>query len=285
MSVEFLTDFLPREQIVVRPDHPLILRGPDALVGGAENLCAIFEPQSIELQNPSHLVTRLISARLALPRYTRTVLLLKRGQEARFSALEKEFGLTTDRADRALSSFLTSSRDFGRSRPMDPDSQASAIKSFERSMEIVNFAYRLERTVTARRGKSPPISGEMPLHRRLSIGPFHYSPRNRVSIEGVEASILHARSRSNLARQLNATLTGHLLETYYLDNGVPYPKGAMFTRMAAVAEADELLDHRSKQVYAAAFLGTALIPATSDVVLETASHYRDAVSGAQSGAI
>lgn len=284
ISVDFLGEIVPRNQIVFRPDHPLLLRGPDALIGGPENICAVFEPHSIEFQNPAHLITRLMSARLALPRFARTVLILGRDEEMRFSGLESEFGLTTNRSDRSLRRFLSSPTDFGNSRPMEFGVQASAGKSFDRSMAIVNFAYRLERVTTDTIEKAPAFKVERVLSRKSSTGQFHYRPRNRVSVDGVEASLLSARNRPNLARQLSATISGHLLDTYALDSGVPYPKRIMHTHMAVAVGGADLVTVRGKEVQAAAFLGIALLPTDkSNVVRETVSHHRNFLLDVESG--
>ena len=103
-----------------------------------------------------------------------------------------------------------------------------------------------------------------------------------MSIDGVEASVLSGRSRSNLVRQLNAALTGYLLETYQLDRGVPYPKRARLPQMAIAVGAGGLFNIRSKEVYSAAFSGLALISTEdSDVVFTTASAYRTVLQGSE----
>jgi hypothetical protein len=283
MSVDFLRELVPSSQIVIRPDHPLLLRAPDALMGAHDNLCAIFEPHSIEIQNPAHLVTRLISARLALPRFVRTVLILKKGQESRFSLFEHHFGLLTDKSDPHLRQFLGSAQDFGHSRSMDPEIQARAGKAFDQSMEIANFAYRMDRISKISGRDVRSIVAEPPKRGRVTMGPFQYDPRNRVSVEGVEASVLSGRTRSSLTRQLNAALTAYLLETYQLDRGVPYlKKGESLAQLAIAVDAREIFNIRSKEVYAAAFSGLALISTVDpDVVLETASSYRTSLRGSE----
>jgi len=71
-----LLELLPEHFVVVlRPDVPNLLRGPDVIIGGEGRLFAIFKFQVAEQQSPDRLLVRLALARLALPRHTLCVLL------------------------------------------------------------------------------------------------------------------------------------------------------------------------------------------------------------------
>ena len=71
-----LLELLPEQFVVVlRPDVPNLLRGPDLIIGGEGRLFAIFRFQIAERQSPDRLLVRLALARLALPRHTQCVLL------------------------------------------------------------------------------------------------------------------------------------------------------------------------------------------------------------------
>ena len=71
-----LPELLPEHFVVVlRPDVPNLLRGPDLIIGGEGRLFAIFKFQAAEQQSPDRLLVRLALARLALPRHTLCVLL------------------------------------------------------------------------------------------------------------------------------------------------------------------------------------------------------------------
>lgn len=60
---------------VLAPDHPLLLRGPDVLVGGEGVLTAVYIPGVVERErSQDNLRTRYILSRLALPPHTRHVL-------------------------------------------------------------------------------------------------------------------------------------------------------------------------------------------------------------------
>jgi len=71
-----LLELLPERFVVVlRPDVPNLLRGPDLMIGGDGRLFAIFKFQVAEQHSPDRLLVRLALARLALPRHTTCVLL------------------------------------------------------------------------------------------------------------------------------------------------------------------------------------------------------------------
>ena len=71
-----LLELLPEHFVVVlRPDVPNLLRGPDLIIGGEGRLFAFFRFHVAEQQSPDRLLVRLALARLALPRHTLCVLL------------------------------------------------------------------------------------------------------------------------------------------------------------------------------------------------------------------
>ncbi|QLH73013.1 hypothetical protein [Rhodopseudomonas palustris] len=276
----FFFDFVPGNQRVERPDHPFLLRGPDVLVGGPDNLCAIFVPQAVELRNPAHLLARLISARLALPRFVRTVLMFKRPEEHRLSFLQSHFGLTTTETDPHLVQFLNSPNDFGNSEPMKPEIQSLSSQNFDLCMRVVRMAYRAERVLRRSSSDGRSIASMGHDRWRISTGEVRYSPRNRIVVEGVYASVLSGKTQSNLKRQLSAALTARLLSAYQLDRGVPYPVPHSGPELAIAANALDLFPLRGKEVYALAFSGISLLP-TDDlsIVSEAASMYRTLTSG------
>lgn len=74
-----LRSALSEEYVIVsNPDHPLVLRSPDLLVGGNGHLIAIFVPTSVERNSLRNLRDRLILNLLALPAHTQFVLVLDR---------------------------------------------------------------------------------------------------------------------------------------------------------------------------------------------------------------
>lgn len=255
----FLQEHFPESDFVYKPEHPLLLRGPDALVSGPGNLCAIFVPNGWEIDNPAHLATRLISARLALPEHCRTVLLAD-GIGGDFFLLERDFGLFTSLDDSALPKFIGDSSDFGASRRMERKIQAGVLKTYDIALTLTEQSYRTTRT----RRSSSSLEPSRRVHSNnksspLESGFLKYSPRNRIEIEGRSVSVLSGKNRNNVIQQLMFAASGAILERYTLDTGIPYPKEKP-VHVAISAVAAEAIDMRGKYAHGAAFSGTSLIP-------------------------
>lgn len=255
----FLQEHFSETDFVYKPEHPLLLRGPDALVSGPGNLCAFFVPNGWEIDNPAHLATRLISSRLALPEHCRTVLLVD-GAEGAFFPLERDFGLFTSLDDSALTKFIGDSSDFGAARRMERKIQAGVLKTYDTALTLTEQSYRITRT---KRSSSPPeLSRRVHSNNKsstLESGVLKYSPRNRIEIEGRPMSFLSGKNRNNVIQQLMFAASGAILERYTLDTGIPYPKEKP-VHLAISSVAAEAIDMRGKYAHGAAFSGTSLIP-------------------------
>ncbi|TAY34674.1 hypothetical protein ELH93_19530 [Rhizobium leguminosarum] len=200
-------------------------------------------------------------------------MIFSRGQEGRFAAIANQFSLATNRSDQALRLFLRS-KDFGQTRPVEREAFNAGQKRFDAAMEMTRFAFFLNRRSGERRHPDKSLR-KVRVNRRLSLQGLHYDPRNRILVHGIETSLLTAESKNNLVRQINSTLSGNVLESFDLVEGVPQEKSTY--RHSAVASAGEkLLDLRSKEVYAAALTGTAvLFGSREEVVEETLSHFSE----------
>lgn len=78
---------LQREFLVVTtPDHPFLLRGPDALVSLPGSLVLLFVPLAHELAQPAAFLARLALSRYAYPSSARCVLVMD--QDERIAAAE-----------------------------------------------------------------------------------------------------------------------------------------------------------------------------------------------------
>jgi hypothetical protein len=69
-------EFGRNHSVVTQPDHPYLISGPDALIGGNGILTSLFIPKAAERRIPTNLLVRLAASRLALPVHTRFVLLV-----------------------------------------------------------------------------------------------------------------------------------------------------------------------------------------------------------------
>jgi hypothetical protein len=88
---------LPDDYVIVSgPDHPLLLRAADLLVGGKGSLTAVFVPTAREKTDPDLLRARLTLNRLALARDARPVLIADPEAGDLAGAMEADFTQVVD---------------------------------------------------------------------------------------------------------------------------------------------------------------------------------------------
>lgn len=271
MSVEnllFLRRMVQARHLLFHPDHPLLLRGPEALIGGEGNLVAVFAPQKTEELNPAHLVSRLISARLALPSETRTILILKVDQTSRFGDIERHFSLTTSAHDQYLRKFLDDARDYGNTEPMNRKIQVQANQDFDLALRITEYSYRENRIAARSASDRKAIPRRRESH-EIRSGQVKFTPANNFIIDGESTWSITGTRRSDVVRQLKFATSGNLLRTYELDRGIPYPR-AQAISLAMAERADEVLPVRGKSIFGSAFAGVAIVPTSDEAILEKA---------------
>ncbi len=83
--------------VAFHPDHPLLLTGPDVLVGSEGLLFAFFVPTAHEFAHPNDLLARLTACRLVLPGHTFCAAVLD--TETFSSELEHDFDKVIDKTD------------------------------------------------------------------------------------------------------------------------------------------------------------------------------------------
>ncbi|HEX8240250.1 MAG TPA: hypothetical protein VF574_10975 [Allosphingosinicella sp.] len=189
--------------------------------------------------------------------------------EGRFDKLFYDFGLISTVSDRTISKFIADSRDFGNSLPMDAKIQALAGDSYGTALEVSERAFRLARI---QQGPKAVVAAYEPFSRipeHIVSGHLSYDPRNRARFANYEVSLLNARRKSGLVRQLNVTSSGHLLESYQLDRGIPIPR-TVRTHVAVAEHADEVMSVRSRTIHTVAFAGVAVVPTQDPLVVEQA---------------
>src|SRR5713101_8321070 len=82
-------------RVVSSPDHPLLLRPADLLVGGDGWITAVFLPHARERRDPRRLADRLLLNRLALPARTRCLLIVDPSNDDIVGELpERDFAAT-----------------------------------------------------------------------------------------------------------------------------------------------------------------------------------------------
>lgn len=283
-----LLELLPEHFVVVlRPDVPNLLRGPDLIIGGEGRLFAIFQFQAAEQRSPDRLLARLALARLALPRHTLCVLLWRwERADGKTAAIATHFhSVITEDSPAVLVDHLLSSEIAGRAQPIPGELQGH---QYQRATAVMRLS-----TTWLREAFPGWLSEETPqtLERLLQDGnrvapptlrrpsdlfeAIHPSARKRfqtvrarswyrgtrttyptlVEHDGV---ILGAASGARLTTRIALFNERLLLRTASLDNGVPYPR--ITTRNLLVV--DRVPEHRLdalKAIRAACFAGWSLV--------------------------
>lgn len=67
--------------IAAAPDHPLLLKGPDLLIGGPGGIAALLLPSALERRQPKLALARFALCRFALPEATNFILVAAYGDE------------------------------------------------------------------------------------------------------------------------------------------------------------------------------------------------------------
>jgi hypothetical protein len=97
-AVQYLGRELGGDFIVIgAPDHPLLLRPADVIVGGRANLTAIFTPTVQELRRPEYFQARVTLNMMALPPNTKFVFV---GSEMPKSSSDQRFAAEISLEDR-----------------------------------------------------------------------------------------------------------------------------------------------------------------------------------------
>lgn len=239
--------------VVSAPDHPLLIEGPDVVVGGEGGLLAIYIPKAKERRRPSHLKVRFILSRLALPPDSRHVLILRSPTEdsigSQFAgdfATILQWNRRRDLADLARDRVFT-----GAQRELPAEVSSFARQRFADVFQMTRVFQDLRR-----RTEGTPTQDRLPegqgRRRRASTGP----------VDRIAPDILFARfgrgapatpSLYNLAQQTTSS-------AFALDSSVPYPTGRDDYGLALIDELPEYRGDPEKLMRAAAFAGWALVP-------------------------
>lgn len=249
--------------VVPGPCHPLLIEGPDALVGGKGGMLAIFVPKAKERRRPDLLEVRFILSRLALPPSARHVLVLADARDDRITGkLSKNFVTTLNWNSRRDLARIAQDRDFvGEQRELPPEISAFVQNRFADTLQATRVLQRINR----------PYEREKTRDRTRKAQRQHWPDQK--SLEHIAPDILFASfgrgaPDSSAIRSLadQTTLAG-----FNLDNGVPYPTRVDDYGLALVDDLPEYRGDPDKLVRAAAFAGWGFIP-------EEQQHQVDAVA-------
>lgn len=279
-----LLELLPEHFVVVlRPDVPNLLRGPDLVIGGEGRLFAIFKFQVAEQQSPDRLLVRLALARLALPRHTLCVLLWRSERaDGETAAIATHFhSMISEDSPTVLVDHVLNS-DIGRRTQRIPGDlqgrqyqRAAAVMSLSSTWLREAFPGWLSEETSQTHERLVQVGDRVAprMVRRPSdlldaIHPStreHYQPvRARSWFRGTETVfrtlvehedvILGAASGARLTARLARFNERLLLRTATLDNGVPYPR-TMTQNLLFVDRAPENRLDPMKAIRATCFAG------------------------------
>jgi hypothetical protein len=154
---EFLKDLPTGFIVAVGPDHPLLLRASDLLIGGRGLMTALFLPTAAERRNPSLLKTRFVLNRLALPPHTRHILVAEPADLKLAGQLEHDFDAVLTWSDRGIVARFAQDGEFrSRHENLPPETVAAVRQQYGDALQITQIMQWLDER--RRRGESAPES-------------------------------------------------------------------------------------------------------------------------------
>lgn len=264
-SQEFLkqirSQFGRRYTVATQPDHPYLLTGPDALIGGNGVLVAVFTPKAAERRTPEELLIRLTASRLALPGHAHCILMVNRTTEGVVSsisdvaAFDYTIFLSASQREgwRDLERFVSAQgpselprgrrdlveiqrRIFVRTNAFLEESQRNLNRYLERQTRspreaLIALEVREPYRPRPWTRREPELEVEqLPVLEDLSQQAMTTSSASLLSAresmvrsrESLVGAVSFASGRSPVV-QLSRFFSAGFREEYVLDNGVPYP--------------------------------------------------------------
>lgn len=251
--------------VVMRPDHPLLLRGPDALVSDYGNLVAVFSADSRERKNLTSLMVRLGISRYALPAGTRCILLTDGTENTDIGYLKSNFHAVLHNEERGELRSIIRIRgtNLGPSREVPPDLRRKYYNQFWAALELSRRASLGQRRTPALPDPDDAASGELSDFHLRSWGPRGrdtVSKRLRRTADGRSiVGVLRGR-RGRVRAEIESFIEYRTRGFYSLDNGILYGNNAAGPSLLMTpAEAPVLWDPM-KLARASAFAGWSLVP-------------------------
>jgi hypothetical protein len=231
---------LPNDYVIVSgPDHPLLLRAADLLVGGGGSLTAVFIPTAREKSDPDVLRARLTLNRLALQRDARPVLIA--GPEAADlgGAMEGDFTQVIDTQHvQSLVRVIRGPVDTRRVVPKEVHLAAShRFGEAFRMSRVMAFLYAraTRRTSGARQARAQAMFENISEPPEVEEGSKAEGKSSRTRIHRIDSSNFGGAPGVPIAAfsagrydsgQLTQLVYEQSTNLYSLDGGIPYPKRA-----------------------------------------------------------
>ncbi len=204
--------------VVPRPDHPLLLSGPDILIGGNGRLTAVFLiPRSVR---DRHLRARLTAARLALPIDSRLVAICDTGTCPSNSRLFENFDeiLTSQSPVDDIAAYSTSdARSIVNKKSLFEMKKRHAIQ-FMTALQIATFRQRHKLESQS----ADELMIDLDTRNNSSISRDRHKRKgpSEISINGSTVSSLP--KGNNMLSHLRYAWCSGMVQKFELDTGVPY---------------------------------------------------------------
>lgn len=204
-------------QVVARPDHPMLLSGPDLLIGGEGKLTAVIKVGKRD--SASVIAARTMAIRLAMPSNTRLYACIADGAK-----LSDQIAWNFDEIADALETGWTNLVRYAVSDASPRTNKAALIEIKQQHSE--KFALAMLFTKLRRQHVAEHVSTEGVIRKLLGANPSkpESSGRHRPMAHLQGAYVTALTSRPKPVDQLRLICNIGLVESYQLDNGVPYPR-------------------------------------------------------------
>lgn len=283
LLAELQRDFL----VVTTPDHPFLLRGPDALVSSPGSLVLVFLPSEHERAQPATILSRLALSRYAYPSKARCVILVDQDQRISAAEVTRHFHEVIRAHDVHSIGQFTRSREANpnhvRSIPLDlrDDFTARFLSAEQITREnfdrLKNPTHReqfhtVDEAAGRKRGGIPlMLEPWVPSMRRSRSFTIFEDPSTQ-SLFASFPSSQNARLKVRVNRVIEHGVRGR----FVLEDGVPYPRQFKSPMLLTLGSYRELTWDPLKVLRATAFGGWALVPDDSDYEFELeSSRYRE----------
>jgi len=258
-----VADALSGFVVVANPDHPLLMRSADVLIGGSSLMTAAFLPTSEERSDPKKLSARLILNRLALPNHTRCVLVIEEADRSLANRFGNDFAAIvpwTRRGDVAKVAKDSVSPAVHRDVPFE--SVAEAQRDFSNGMRIMRVVARVARRPFTSAYGEPSASFGPTRSERVSAksGGRPTDPPSKSQFRSGDAVIPVTDFSGQVPDSLAVAklISDQVSVRYGLDTGIPIRRDGL-TGLAIVEDWPTRNHEREKLIHAAAFAGWAFV--------------------------
>lgn len=244
--------------VVARPDHPMLLSGPDLLIGGEGRLTAALLLDGKESEKS--LLARITATRLAMPSTTRLLALLTEDTEPPPQILDHFDSSASERDWQEIQFYATSD-----ARPKVD--QAALSESKRKHTEKYAFAMLL--TTLRRKHELTTVEPETVIRELANTGrsdpvgstkmPQLRWPSTRVQ----GAYVASLSSRHKPVQQLRTLCSTGLVDSYALDTGIPYQKSDSNLNVLLIEQWPTVRNDPEKPVRSAAFGGWIMAKSSS----------------------